>query len=97
MSEIEQKGVLGLVSRRVDHIFAVEDHPPPTMREKRWMKVGWLSDGEGAWNAEFDTTWGGVDEEDNLLPDDEQMGRLRMVRTMDERCVTLRARFRARF
>lgn len=97
VSEMEQRGVLGLVNRRVDDVFVVENHPPPTMREKRWIKVGWLSDGEGAWIAELDTTWAGVDEEENLLPYDEETGRLRMVRTMDERCEMLRARFRARF
>ena len=61
------------------------------------MKIGWLSNGEGAWVAEFDSTWAGVDEEENLLPYDEETGRLRMARTMDERCEALRARFGARF
>lgn len=67
-----------------------------TMREKRWVKVGWPSTG-GLWVAEFDTTFAGVDEEDNLLPDDEGAARLRMARTMDERCKILRERFRAKF
>ncbi|KAL8747441.1 MAG: hypothetical protein Q9190_000702 [Brigantiaea leucoxantha] len=97
VSEVERGAVLGLVNRRVDHVFVVEDHPPPTIREKRWVKVGWPSDGEGAWIAEFDTTWAGVEEEENLLPYDEETGQLRMARTMDERCEMLRARFRARF
>ena len=39
VSEMEQRGVLGLVNRRVDHVFVVEDRPPPTMREKRWVKI----------------------------------------------------------
>lgn len=45
--------------------------------------------------AEFDTTWAGVDEEDNLLPDD--AGRMRMARTMDERCSILRDHFSSKF
>ena len=38
-----------------------------------------------------------MDEEKNLLLYDEETGRLKKVRTIDERCETLRARFRARF
>ena len=67
------------------------------MREKRLIKVGWPSNGEGVWVAEFDTTWGGVDEEDNLVPYDEEIARLKMARTMDERCDMLRDRFKATF
>jgi hypothetical protein len=79
----------------VDGVRANEE-PPPTMREKRFVKVGWPSTG-GLWVAEFDTTFAGVDEEDNLLPYDEGAARLRMARTMDERCAILRDRFKARF
>ncbi len=67
------------------------------MREKRLLKAGWPSNGRGVWVAEFDTVWAGVDEEDNLVPYDEDMGRLRMARTMDERCAMLRDRFEAKF
>jgi len=49
------------------------------------------------WVAEFDATFASVDEEDNLLPHDEGAGRLRMARTMDERCAILRDRFKAIF
>lgn len=66
------------------------------MREKRLIKVGWPSTG-GVWIAEFDTTWAGVDEEDNLVPEGEELGQLRMARTMDERCAILRDRFKAIF
>ena len=38
-----------------------------------------------------------MDEEENLLPYDEEMGQLRIVGTMDEKCEALRARFGARF
>jgi hypothetical protein len=81
---------------RADGAFIVEREPPPTMREKRFVKVGWPSTG-GFWVAEFDTTFAGVNEEDNLLPDDEGAARLRMARTMDERCLILQARFQAIF
>jgi len=72
-----------------------EDAPTPTMREKRLIKVAWPSTG-GVWVADFDTTWAGVDEEDRLLPDDADVGRLKMARTMDERAALLRDRFGAR-
>jgi hypothetical protein len=76
--------------------FRADDEPRPTMREKRFVKVGWPSTG-GLWVAEFDTTFAGVDEEDNLLPDDVGAAQLRMARTMDERCAILRDRFKATF
>ena len=76
--------------------FDVEQQPPPTMREKRLIKAGWPSTG-GVWIAEFDTTWAGVDEEEDLPREDEDMGRVRMARTMDERCAILRDRLRAKF
>ena len=93
VSEIEA-GATG--SQRVDGAFVMDRQPPPSMREKRLIKVGWPSTG-GVWVAEFDTTWAGVDEEDKLVPEDEEMGRLRMARTMDERCGILRDRFKATF
>jgi len=83
-------------NQRVDSAFVVHKQPPPTMREKCLIKVGWPSTG-GVWVAEFDTTWAGVDEENNLVPEDEEIGRLRMARTMDERCAIVRDRFKATF
>jgi hypothetical protein len=83
-------------SSYVDRSFSLGNEPPPTMREKRFVKVGWPSTG-GLWVAEFDTTFAGVDEEDNLLPDDLGAARLQMARTMDERCTILRDRFKATF
>jgi hypothetical protein len=65
------------------------------MREKRLIKVGWPSTGGGVWIAEFDTMWAGVDE-DNLVSWDGDIGRLRMARTMDERCTILGDRFKAK-
>ena len=93
ISEVEA-GVAG--NHRVDSTFTVNKQPAPTMAEKRLIKVGWPSSG-GVWVAEFDTTWAGVDEEDKLVPEDEEIGRLRMARTMDERCGILRDRFKATF
>ena len=81
---------------RVNGAFVVNRQPPPTMSEKRFIKVGWPSTG-GVWIAEFDTTWAGVDEEDKLKSSDEEFGRLRMARTMDERCAMLRDLFEATF
>ncbi len=81
------------ITRSLD--FNSEEEPPPTMREKRLIKVAWPSAG-GVWVAEFDTTWAGVDEEDHLLPDDADVGRLTLARTMDERAALLRDRFNAR-
>ncbi|KAI4214678.1 MAG: hypothetical protein LQ351_002751 [Letrouitia transgressa] len=86
----------GFMEQRVDGAFRLEDQSEPTMREKRLIRVGWPSTG-GVWIAEFDTAWAGVDEEDNLVPEMEDLGRLTMARTMDERCELLRDRLRARF
>ena len=68
------------------------------MREKRLLKkVGWpKGEGGGVWIAESDTRWAGVDEKTNLAPEDEELGRLKMKGTMDERSVMLRDRLRGR-
>ncbi|KAL9611327.1 MAG: hypothetical protein Q9167_004010 [Letrouitia subvulpina] len=86
----------GFMEQRVDRAYRLDEEPEPTMREKRLVRVGWPSTG-GVWVAEFDTTWAVVDEEDNLVPEWEDLGRLTMARTMDERCKLLRDRLRARF
>lgn len=80
----------------VDGVSRMDIEPQPTMREKSFVKVGWPSTG-GLWVAEFDTSFASVDEEDNPLPEHEGAARLRMARTMDERCVILRDRFKATF
>ena len=71
-----------------------ETEPEPTMRERRWVSVGWPTTG-GLWVAEFDTNLPGIMEDDNLLPFDS--ARLKLARTMDERCELLRDCFRATF
>ena len=98
VAAIELRAGGGDSGRRVSNAFVLEEQPTPTMREKRLLRVGWpQGEGGGVWIAEFDTTWAGVDEETKLLPADEELGRLRMTRTMNERCVMLRDRFRGRF
>ena len=81
-------------SRAGEGSFVVADQPAVTMREKRFVKVGWPSTG-GLWVAEFDTVFAGVHEEDNEIP--EAPSRFQMARTMDERCTLLRDRFEATF
>ena len=80
----------------VDGVFRVDEAPMSTMREKRFLKVGWPSTG-GVWVAEFDTMFAGVDKEDNVFPDDNGAAWLRMARTIEERCAILRDRFKAIF
>ena len=81
-------------TRGVDGAFRIEEQPPPTMREKRVVRVGWPESG-GLWVAEYDTTWAGVDEEDKLC--DEDLGRVAMCRSMEERCRVLKEWFGAKF
>lgn len=77
----------------------IKPEPGPTMREKRFVKVGWpsSSSGGGLWVSDFETTFGGVEDEDDLMPYDENEARLMLARTMDERCAMLRDRFRGKF
>lgn len=87
---------LGVYDGRIEGVSRMDAEPQPTMREKGFFKVGWLSTG-GLWVAEFDTTFANVEEEDNLLLEHEGVARLRMARTMDERCLILRDWFKATF
>ena len=57
------------------------------------MSVGWPTT-DGLWLAEFDTNLYGIEEDDLLLAD---ILRLRLARTMDERCAILRDHFNATF
>ena len=75
----------------------------PTLRERRWMKVGWeqaaansSAGGGGFWILDCDTNWMGIIEEDNLVPAD--AAKVRLAKTMEERCEILKgmgARFYA--
>jgi hypothetical protein len=71
-----------------------ETAPSQTMRVRRWVSVAWPTTG-GLWVAEFDTTLWEIVEEDNLLPG--ESARLKLARTMDERCQVLRDHFRPTF
>ncbi|KAI9892735.1 MAG: hypothetical protein M1814_001155 [Vezdaea aestivalis] len=80
-----------------------ELEPWMTARERRWVCVGWPTagkseDGAGAgglWVAEFETMGPGWEEGDDIKPQD--TARLRLARTMDERCEMLKTRFGAKF
>jgi hypothetical protein len=73
----------------------MEEEPWPTIRERRWVSVGWPTTG-GLWVAEFDTNiCDGPAEEDNQVPGD--TARLILARTMDEKCKILREHFSATF
>ena len=75
----------------------------PTLRERRWIKVGWehaaanASAGVGAfWILDCDTNWMGIIEEANLVPAD--AAKVKLAKTMEERCEILKgmgARFYA--
>jgi len=75
----------------------------PTLRERRWTKVGWehvpanaSAGGGGFWILDCDTPWMGVIEEDNLVPAD--AAKIKLAKTMEERCEILKgmgARFYA--
>jgi len=72
-----------------------EAEPNPSIKERRWVSVAWPTTG-GLWVTEFDTdVCGFVDEEDNLVPDD--IIRLKLARTMDERSEILRNNFKAKY
>ena len=75
--------------------------PPPTLRERRWVKVGIEQqryddgrgvgdgrDGGGFWILDRDHNWPGIIEPYNLVPVD--AARLRLARSMEERCVILK-------
>jgi hypothetical protein len=74
--------------------FEQELEPCPTMRERRWVSVGWPSKG-GLWVGEFDTTVFEPVEHDNIVPID--TARLMLASTMDDKCRILREHFDAKF
>ncbi|GIZ48741.1 hypothetical protein CKM354_001179100 [Cercospora kikuchii] len=73
-----------------------EGSTPPTARESRWICVGWPSTG-GLWVAEFDMTWAFDFDEEDLPPSELALARVRLARTMDERCHLLKTLYGATF
>ena len=74
--------------------------PDPTLRERRWIKVGWepaaavnsgsasaIAAGAGFWILDCDTNWIGIIEEDNLVPID--AAKVELAKNMGERCEIL--------
>jgi hypothetical protein len=70
--------------------------PCPLCERSASSRLGGRSKG-WFWVAEFDSTFAGVDEKDNISPDADGAARLQMARTIDERCAILRDRFKAIF
>ncbi len=75
----------------------------PTLRERRWIKIGWedaaanaSAGGGGFWILDCDTNWMGIIEGDNLVP--AGAAKVKLAKTMEERCEILKgmgARFYA--
>ena len=67
----------------------------PTLRERRWTKVGWKhaaadasAAGGGFCILDCDDNWIGIIEEDNLVPAD--AAKVKLAKTMEERCEILK-------
>ncbi len=79
-------GFFRLLDELPSALADLEDEREPwlTLRERRWVTVGWPSDPRGGlWVAEFDTSLPGIEEEDNLVPDNATS--VLLARDMDER------------
>ena len=76
-----------------DCISALEEgqEPEPSLKERYWVSVAWPSSG-GLVVSEFDTNLWGMDRDtENLVPED--VARLRLCRSMDEKAAMLREWF----
>lgn len=70
--------------------------PEPTLRERRWIRVGWENHAAaaaaagscGLWLLDCDSNMHGVLEEENMVPED--AGRIGLARSMRERCKILK-------
>jgi hypothetical protein len=79
-----------------DCISALEEgqEPEPPPKERYWVSVAWPSSG-GLVVSEFDTNLWGMDRDaENLVPED--VARLRLCRSMDEKAAMLRERFQGK-
>lgn len=66
------------------------DEPEPTKRERHWVSVAWPRAGELV-VSEFDTNMWGLEGEKELVPED--VARLRLCTSMDEKAQMLKDRF----
>ena len=83
-----------LNSGEVDIVeFDESDKPLPMMRERHWVSVAWPSTG-GLVASEFDTNMWDVEIETVLVPED--VTRLRLCMSMDEKAQMLKERFRGK-
>src|SRR4051794_10056303 len=81
---------------KVMKIAGEETVPEPTMRERRWVKVGWPSkslssaaDGEGKfWIVEYDIGMPDIIDDDDVVP--WEVGQLILARDMNEKCEILK-------
>lgn len=68
--------------------------PLPTMKERHWVSVAWPSTG-GLVVSEFDTTMWGVERDcDEFVPED--VARLQLCTSMDEKAKMLKERFQGK-
>jgi hypothetical protein len=68
--------------------------PEPTKREGHWVSVAWPSGGGLVVSEVVDTSMWGVYSEEGTVPDD--VGRLRLCMSMDEKAQMLKNRFRGK-
>lgn len=65
-----------------------EDEADLTLMERRWVSVGWPSEGRGDfWVAEYDQALYKILEPKNMLPS--EASQVHLARTMDEKCAIL--------
>lgn len=71
--------------------FDSERVPEPLSRERKWVRVGWLGEPEGAFlELSYAISMYGCDEDhEDVVPDD--AARLMLARTMKEKCEILKA------
>jgi hypothetical protein len=62
--------------------------PLPTVRERTWVSIAWPSAG-GLVVAEWNTLMYGYGKDDDMFLPDEELGRLRLCKNMDEKALIL--------
>lgn len=76
------------------HLMEELDNLSFTMKERRWVSVGWPSTG-GLVVTEYETSLWGKQDEGKIVPND--IARIKLARTMDERCQILVEHFKGVF